>query len=102
MSCASQQNTKCHMDDAVGLRGKEEKKSQLLSQAPTQLEEPEVLKLKVYPMKVKEQAASPEVMENNGVLSQCAVVKNKEVCDTMICFQPMRPLYSWDRSSVSQ
>lgn len=65
--CASRQNTKCHTDDAVGARGKEEKKSQLLSQVPTQLEEPEVLKLEVHPVEVKEPAAPPEVMEENAI-----------------------------------
>lgn len=69
-----------------------------------------MLKLKAYPAKVKERAAPPEVLEKSGVLGQCAdvqlqrwaVVKNIEVCDTVIDFQSMRPLYSWDKSSLSQ
>lgn len=69
-----------------------------------------MLKLKAYPAKVKEQAAPPEVLEKSGVLGQCAdvqlqrwaVVKNTEVCDTVIDFQSMRPLFSWDKSSLSQ
>lgn len=97
------------MDDAIGVRGKEEK-SQLLSQVPTQLEEPEVLKFEVHPVKVKVQGAPPEVLEKSRGLGQCAdvqlqrwaLVKNTEICDTVIYFQSLSPLYSWDKSSVSQ